>query len=320
MRKRAAMAGAVSALVLLIIGAAGSSSIGPSQKSPPNSPPRIYYVATDGNDSFDGLAPARQKGSRGPFRTLKRAARAVMAGDTVQIRAGTYSASRPGMAERDAVDPITVTNFGGEAVIIDGADRTPPAANTTSFSGLRRLVCSRRSGVPLLHGTVWPSRRALHGRNVYAHHKGFRPLHVGLTRPIADCRASDNSLTTSASSPHRTGVSASALLPPSIHDDPRLRGLEQLGRGPFDFRSQHSPSKIASRTTTTRTIYISDQALAVPEEPELLHTGQPDPGLCFARTGSCRRRSRILRRRTIWSSTTWSGRREVLRGGGAARL
>ncbi|MGZ5425050.1 MAG: hypothetical protein ACXW2V_10795, partial [Candidatus Aminicenantales bacterium] len=129
MRKKALIAGAASTLILLIFCAAVSSSIGPSQKSPPNSPPRIYYVATDGNDSFDGLAPARQKGSRGPFRTFNRAARAVRAGETVQIRGGKYvgyAGSWGYTSSGTQSNPITITAYPGETVIIDGADRTQP--------------------------------------------------------------------------------------------------------------------------------------------------------------------------------------------------
>jgi hypothetical protein len=91
---------------------------------------RVYFVATDGNDARDGLAPAAVKGSRrGPFRTLGRAAQAVRAGDTVQVRGGVYVGYAGSWGfERGgtAAAPITIMAYPGEAVVIDGAGRTLP--------------------------------------------------------------------------------------------------------------------------------------------------------------------------------------------------
>ncbi len=91
---------------------------------------RVFFVATDGNDAHDGLAPARAKGARrGPFRTLGRAARAVRAGDTVQVRGGTYVGYAGSWGyEQGGTEaaPITIMAYPGESVVIDGDGRRLP--------------------------------------------------------------------------------------------------------------------------------------------------------------------------------------------------
>ena len=84
-----------------------------------------YYVATNGNDSYNGFYPAYQNGYDGPFRTIGKAASSVRAGDTVQIRGGTYHETVTFNANGTAASPITITNYNSEAVIIDGEYTLP---------------------------------------------------------------------------------------------------------------------------------------------------------------------------------------------------
>jgi hypothetical protein len=49
-----------------------------------------YYVATNGNDSWNGTSPTFVSGTTGPWLTLGKAASTLVAGDTVIIRDGTY--------------------------------------------------------------------------------------------------------------------------------------------------------------------------------------------------------------------------------------
>ncbi len=129
-RRARTRAAAAAGLLVVALGAAGASPFAPSPGPvAAQSRARTFYVATDGNDAHNGLAPAFAGGSKGPFRTFPRAARAVKAGDTVQIRGGTYvgyGGTWGYAADGTASDPITITAYPGETVVIDGADRTLP--------------------------------------------------------------------------------------------------------------------------------------------------------------------------------------------------
>lgn len=84
-----------------------------------------YFVATNGSDSYDGLYPAYLGSANGPFRTLSRAAAKVQAGDTVEIRGGTYVEKVNFMTDGTAAKRITITNYNSESVIIDGQYTLP---------------------------------------------------------------------------------------------------------------------------------------------------------------------------------------------------
>ena len=81
-----------------------------------------YYVAVAGNDSSPGSLQQ-------PFRTIRRALRALRAGDTLQIRGGTYTEPLMeidfGASGTSWSAPITVTAYPGEAVtlrVVPGGD------------------------------------------------------------------------------------------------------------------------------------------------------------------------------------------------------
>ena len=93
---------ATTALVLAATaGAAGAAS--------------TYYVATTGNDASPGTLAA-------PWKTINHAAQTAVAGDTVNVRAGTYkeyvTVAHSGSA---SAGYITFQNYAGEAPIVDGS-------------------------------------------------------------------------------------------------------------------------------------------------------------------------------------------------------
>ncbi len=61
---------------------------------------KVYYVAENGNDSWDGKADSYQGGNRGPWKTIQHAALVLNPGDTVYVREGTY------------IGPIRITKSG----------------------------------------------------------------------------------------------------------------------------------------------------------------------------------------------------------------
>jgi len=78
----------------------------------------VYYVDGDSaaaSDANDGRAPSR------PWRTIQKAARALRAGETARIRAGTYREADITLRHSGAEGaPITLAAWGGE-VVLDGA-------------------------------------------------------------------------------------------------------------------------------------------------------------------------------------------------------
>src|SRR5579864_2411842 len=73
-----------------------------------------YYVSTSGNDTNAGTLAA-------PWRTIQHAANSVHAGDTVQVRAGTYNEIvTMTTSGNSSAGYITFQNYPGEAPIVDG--------------------------------------------------------------------------------------------------------------------------------------------------------------------------------------------------------
>ena len=75
---------------------------------------RIFYVATDGDDSNPGTIER-------PWKTIQKAAEALQAGDTVYIRAGTYHERVIPKNSGSENCYITYMAYPGEDVIIDGS-------------------------------------------------------------------------------------------------------------------------------------------------------------------------------------------------------
>jgi hypothetical protein len=117
-------------------------------------PPGSIVVATNGNDSNPGTLAA-------PVATLQHAVDLVQAGGTIAIRGGTYSLSTAVQLLKNGSSsaPITMTNFNGEHVVLDGENMpfTPGAVDSTiprSGRGVLHLEGDwwRITGLEIIHG------------------------------------------------------------------------------------------------------------------------------------------------------------------------
>lgn len=89
-----------------------------------------YYVSTSGNDTNAGTLSA-------PWRTIQKAANTVKAGDTVQVRAGTYNEIVTIKTSGNAASGyITFENYPSEAPVVDG---TGLAVGSSGETGLFSL-------------------------------------------------------------------------------------------------------------------------------------------------------------------------------------
>ncbi|MDH7487775.1 MAG: right-handed parallel beta-helix repeat-containing protein [Anaerolineae bacterium] len=88
----------------------------------------VYYVAPNGNDANPGTL-AR------PWRTIQHAAATLTAGDTVYIRAGTYSERVVPLRSGSAGQVITYAAYPGETATIDGTGVAVP-----EWEGLFHIV------------------------------------------------------------------------------------------------------------------------------------------------------------------------------------
>ncbi|TAG99978.1 MAG: DUF1565 domain-containing protein [Sphingobacteriales bacterium] len=75
-----------------------------------------YYVATNGNNSNNGTSLST------PFLTIQKAASIAVAGDVINVRAGTYRETVIPAGSGTAGNPITYQPYNNETVIISGAD------------------------------------------------------------------------------------------------------------------------------------------------------------------------------------------------------
>jgi hypothetical protein len=90
---------------------------------------KTYYVSTSGSDTSGGTLSA-------PWRTIQHAANTVAAGDTVQVRAGTYNEIVTMKTSGNSTSGyITFQNYPGEAPIVDGTGlRVGSSGQTGLFS------------------------------------------------------------------------------------------------------------------------------------------------------------------------------------------
>ncbi len=156
-----------------------------------------FYVSTSGNDSSNGLAPAPGTAPSGPFRTLQRASYAVKPGDSVLIRGGVYQAGSSWVNDGTEAAPITISNYNGETVIIDGNGHTIPSVAEgilLQIFGDWNIVSNLEVRYSSATGV------AVHGahctvRNVYSHHNWGAGIYItGWYGLIENCRAQNNSL------------------------------------------------------------------------------------------------------------------------------
>ena len=94
-----------------------------------------YYVATAGNDSNAGTPAA-------PFLTIQKGLDSAQAGDTVFVKAGTYTHSRF-FNSGTAANPITLKNYKNDVVTIDAASGYPYClyASGISYISVKGINC-----------------------------------------------------------------------------------------------------------------------------------------------------------------------------------
>jgi hypothetical protein len=124
-----ATANATKTIAVLILMVAGAAWVAHAQSL------TTFYVATNGNDSWNGKSPTYQGGVIGPFASLAKAKLAVegvagMSSVLVQVRGGTYylplSPTNPGTLTLGAADSGTATNnivwenYASETPVVSG--------------------------------------------------------------------------------------------------------------------------------------------------------------------------------------------------------
>ena len=85
-----------------------------------------FYVAPSGLDGNPGSLAL-------PWQTIQKAANVLTPGDTVYVRAGTYSKVSVNVSGSAAGGFVTFANYPGETPVIDATGVTPPAGDTALF-------------------------------------------------------------------------------------------------------------------------------------------------------------------------------------------
>jgi hypothetical protein len=98
---------------------------------------RVFYVAVSGSDANPGSLTS-------PWRTIRKAAKTLVAGDTVYIRKGTYRERVvPKNSGTDADHPIRYASYPGERATIDGTGlAVPDDEGLFQVEGKKDLVIS----------------------------------------------------------------------------------------------------------------------------------------------------------------------------------
>lgn len=98
----------------------------------------VFYIAPSGSDSSPGTITR-------PWRTIRKAANTLAAGDTVYIRSGTYRERViPKNSGSDAGHPIRYASYPGETATIDGTGiAVPDDEGLFHINGKRYLAISR---------------------------------------------------------------------------------------------------------------------------------------------------------------------------------
>jgi len=113
-----------------------------------------YFVSASGNDSATGTISQ-------PWKTIQKAANTVVAGDTVNIRSGSYSEKIVPKNSGSSGQYITYTAYQGELVIIDGAN----VAISTSLGVNEGLIdIIGKSYIKVINLTITNSKN--HGINI----------------------------------------------------------------------------------------------------------------------------------------------------------
>jgi parallel beta-helix repeat protein len=126
-----------------------------------------YTVSTQGNDSNPGTAQS-------PWRTIQKAANTAVAGDTVQVQAGTYVERVTFPNSGTASNPITFTGVKGSGgswdTIIDGSNATSGWVTAPEVgSGVWKATLGYSPQAMMSSGkTIWKiSDRAMNGEKLF---------------------------------------------------------------------------------------------------------------------------------------------------------
>jgi hypothetical protein len=126
----------------------------PSTPTTPPTPGGALIVATNGNDGNPGTVAQ-------PLLTIQRAVDLVSPGGTIAVRGGTYSPTATVKILKDgtAANPISLTNYNGEHVVIDGESMpyTPGALDASIPRADRGALHVegdwwRFTGLEIIHG------------------------------------------------------------------------------------------------------------------------------------------------------------------------
>jgi hypothetical protein len=113
----------------------GFEQIDMTDVGPPTTTDTWYVDGTNGSNSYDGKYATFQGGSSGPFLTIAKAMTvAVTPGDMVYVRTGTYQEGITFAASGASGQPITVRNYGTEAVTLSGSNTVAAGAWTKCTS------------------------------------------------------------------------------------------------------------------------------------------------------------------------------------------
>jgi len=223
-----------------------------------------YYVSTVGNDSWDGLAPAYVSGTNGPWLTMVYAATKVAAGDTVEIRGGTYQAyGGTWVTSGTETNPITITNYADETVIIDGNNFTIPSSATEGLVKIygewytvSNLEISYSGGVAVI---VAGSASHCTLDNIYAHHCwGGGIVFSGWYGLVDNCRAYYNSMDNENWGAASWGFGISACRYPQYTTIRGCTAWDNWGEGISTFETEHITIEDCVSYNNGQNFYLSD--------------------------------------------------------------
>ena len=180
--------------------------------------PYVYYVATTGSDSYDGLSATYVSGTNGPWATWQKAFNTANAGDTVYFRGGIYMPTTrtygwnittinpgAGYGHNGTHDnPIVYMAYPGEVPILDGSLILPATGNTgigisggeyIKFKGLtvrnvRQTADATITGIFLdeCNGKMWFENMTFHniaGEGFWA--RGYDTLYLTNCDSYSNC-------------------------------------------------------------------------------------------------------------------------------------
>ena len=106
----------------------GTDTLLDSTDFPTGIPPdrNTYYVSTTGHDNNPGTVTA-------PWRTISYGVTHINAGDTLYIRGGTYQEMVHIHVDGTESNPIMISGYPGEAVIVDGKENTLPEHGSGAY-------------------------------------------------------------------------------------------------------------------------------------------------------------------------------------------